>query len=100
MTEREELERQIRELLAADLDSVTLSNKLFQQGVGLFVRLGKTEEERRALVKSELWTLCQSRLRELEQRDLERFREVVKEVEKHRPPGSYVLRLEPAGQPK
>jgi hypothetical protein len=100
VNEREELERQIRELLTADLDAVTLSNKLFQQGTGLFVRLGRTEEERRGLVRSELWSLCQARLRELEKRDLERFREVVKEVEKHRPPGSYVLRLEPAEQPK
>ena len=100
MNERDELERQIRELLTADLDSVTLSNKLFQQGSGLFARLGQTEERRREIVKSELWQLAQTRLRELEKRDLGRFREVVKVVEKHRPPGTYVLRLEPAEQPK
>jgi hypothetical protein len=100
VNERDAIEAQIRELLSADLDSVTLSNKLFQQGSGLFGRLGKTEEERRTIVKSELWQLAQGRLRELEKRDLERFREVVKAVEQHRPPGSYVLRLEPADQPK
>jgi hypothetical protein len=100
VNEREEIEKQIRELLAADLDSVTLSNKLFQQGTGLFPRMGQTEEQRREMVKSDLWKSAQARLRELEQRDLERFRQVVKEVEKHRAPGTYVLRLEPAQQPK
>ena len=97
MNEREELERQVRELLTADLDYVTLTNHLFRQETGLFARLGRTEEQRRALVKSELWVLAQARRHELEKRDLERFREVVQAVEKHREPGSYVLRLEPAG---
>ena len=99
MSEREEVEQQIRELLTADLDSVTLSNKLFQQGTGLFGILGKTEQERRELVRSDLFKMAQARLRELERRDLERFREVVKAVEQHRTPGSFLLQLEPAEQP-
>ena len=100
MDEREELERQIRDLLAADIDSIALSQRLFQQGSGLFARLGQTEEQRREVVRSELWKLSRVRLRELERRDLERFREVVKVVEQHHPPGSYMLRLEATEQPK
>src|SRR5439155_19717083 len=87
--EREQIEQQIRALLTADLDAVTYSNRLFQQGTGLFARLGLTEEERRALVKTELFRAAHARLRELEKRDLERFREVVKQVEQFRAPGSY-----------
>lgn len=96
MTERETIEHEIRELLTADLDAVTLSNRLFQQGTGLFGRLGTTPEERRAIVQSELWKSAEQRLRDLEARDLERFREVERKVEEHRPAGTYVLRLESA----
>jgi hypothetical protein len=100
MNEQEELERQIRELLTVDIDSIALSNRLFQQGTGLFARLGQTEEQRKEIVRSELWKLARERLNELERRDLERFREVVKVVEHHQPPGSYFLRLEAAEQTK
>lgn len=100
MSEREEIERQIRDLLTADLDSVTLSNKLFQQETGLFARLGQTEEQRREIVRSELWKLARARLRELEGRDLNRFREVIKAAEQHRAAVGDVSRQEPAEQPK
>jgi hypothetical protein len=96
---KEELERQIRELLSANLDSVTLSNRLFQQGTGLFVLLGQTEQERREIVHSQLWKLARERLNELERRDLERFREVAR-VEQSQPPGSFHSRLETAEQSK
>ena len=93
MNDRERIEAEIRELLSADLDAVTLSNRLFQQETGLFVRLGTTAEQRRVIVQSELWKASQARVRELEARDLERFREVVGNVEVHRPAGTYTLRL-------
>ena len=80
MNEREELERQIRELLTADIDSITLSNRLFQQGSGLFARLGQRRNNGAKVVHSELWKLAQARLHELERSDLERFRDVVKVV--------------------
>jgi len=100
MNEREELERQIHELLRADIDSISLSQRLFQQGAGLFARLGQTEEQRREIVRSELWKLAKQRLHELERRDLERFREVVKVVERHQPMGNYLFRMEAREQPK
>ena len=53
MYEGEEIERQIRALLTANVDSITFSNKLFHQGIGLFPRLGKTL---RIAVPSCSWT--------------------------------------------
>ena len=100
MTDREEIERRIRELLTADLDSITLSNRLFQQGTGLFALLGQTEEQRREIVRSELWKQARERLNELERRDLDRFREVVKAVEQCQPSGGLNLRLETTQQPR
>ena len=95
MTERDQIEQQIRSLIAADMDSTTFSNLLYQQGTGLFARLGPTIEERRAIIQTDLWKEAQQRLRELEARDVVRFREVVKKVEEYREPGSFVLKLEP-----
>ena len=94
MNEREVIEQQIETLFTADLDAVSFSNRLFQQGSGLFNRLAASVD-RRTIIESDLWKRAKNRLRELEARDLERFREVVKKVEEHRKPGSYVLRLEP-----
>jgi hypothetical protein len=94
--ERELVVRQIEALLTEDTDSTTLSNRLFQQGTGLFGRLGPTEEDRRGVVASDLWKRAKTRLRELEARDLERFREVAKKVEEHWKPGTFVLKLESA----
>lgn len=96
MTEREQIEQQIRNLITADMDSTTFSNLLYQQGTGLFSRLGPTVEDRQAIIQTDLWKLAQQRLRELEARDVVRFREVVKKVEEYREPGSFVLKLEPA----
>ena len=97
MTDRAAIEQQIEALLAAaGLDSVTLSNRLYAQGAGLFSKLGRTPEDRRVVLASDLWRRARKRVRELEEIDLVRFREVVKKVEEHRPPGSYVLKLEPA----
>ena len=55
MTERDQIEQQIRSLIAADMDSTTFSNLLYQQGTGLFARLGPTIEERRAIIQTDLW---------------------------------------------
>jgi hypothetical protein len=98
VTEREELERQVRELLTADLDYITLTNLLFQQETGLFARLGKTEEQRRELVQSELWALAQARRHELEKRDLEHFRKVVQAAQEQHPTRACGYRLEPGGK--
>lgn len=95
MTDREAVERQIEALLTADIDAVSLSNLLYQQGTGLFGRLGPTAEDRRAILRSDLWRRARVRLRELEVRDMDRFREVAAKVAEHREPGTFVLKLEP-----
>ena len=61
MYEREEIERQIRALLTANVDSITFSNKLFHQGIGLFPRLGKTFEDRRSVMQLDLFRAAQLR---------------------------------------
>jgi hypothetical protein len=53
MTAKEQIETEIRELLATETRTTVLSNRLFQQGTGLFAQLATTEDERRALVQTE-----------------------------------------------
>ncbi len=77
MNTREQIENEIRELLNTETRTTVLSNKLFQQGTGLFGKLAATEEERRALVQTELFRTAQSRVRELQYRDAEALREAV-----------------------
>lgn len=74
MTDREQLEQEIRDLLTADLSSIEFSNRVFGQFHGLFPRLGPTEADRRAIIQSELWKQAQTRLRELERQEIERRR--------------------------
>ena len=47
MTTREEIEAEIRRVLAPETRAVELSHALFEQGTGLFSRLAAPEEERR-----------------------------------------------------
>ena len=66
---RDQIEAEIRSLLETEMNAVRLSNKLFQQGTGLFAQLATTEDERRALVRSELFRTAQARVRALQYRD-------------------------------
>jgi hypothetical protein len=85
MADREQTEAEIRHLLATETRTTVLSNKLFQQGTGLFARLATTEEERRALVQTELFRTAQSRVRELQYRDADVLREAAKVVNERLP---------------
>jgi hypothetical protein len=69
MATRDQIEDEIRRLLATEERTTVLSNKLFQQGTGLFAQLAVTEDERRALVRSELFRTAQARVRSLQYRD-------------------------------
>lgn len=69
MLTREQIEAEIRCLLKTEERTTVLSNKLFQQGTGLFAQLATTEDERRALVRSELFRTAQARVRALQYRD-------------------------------
>jgi hypothetical protein len=82
MTTREQIEAEVRHLLATETRTTVLSNKLFQQGTGLFAQLAATEEERRALVQTELFRTALARVRELEYRDADALREAAKVLAK------------------
>jgi hypothetical protein len=75
MTDRTRIEDEIRGLLTADLTSAEFSNRVFGQMDGLFPKLGPTEQDRQQIIGSDLWKRAKARLRELEQRDLERVRQ-------------------------
>ena len=62
---REELENQIRELLASETNYWTLSDKLFGPD-GLFGKMGATIEERQRIGRSSLFKEAQSRIRDME----------------------------------
>lgn len=74
MTDRAAIEAEIRLLLATETRVTVLSNKLFQQGTGLFGRLASNEAERRVVSKSELFREAQARVRDLQYRDADALR--------------------------
>ena len=76
MGEHDSLERQIEQLLIAELTSTEFSNRVFGQFHGLFPRLGTTLVERERIIASDLWKAAQARLRELERRDFARHRKL------------------------
>jgi hypothetical protein len=74
MTTRDQVEAEIRHLLTTETRTVVLSNKLFQQGTGLFARLWSTQEEKRAVMESELFQAAMNRVRDLQYRDAQELR--------------------------
>jgi hypothetical protein len=93
MTEREQIEEQIREALASGTTAVALSNRLFGPD-GLFGRLARTEEERRALAQSPLFRQAQRSLTELQEAEAEEFVRAIKQAQPAVPPGEHRLKLE------
>ena len=96
MTDREQIEEQIRELLASETRAIPLSNLLFQPD-GLFSRLAATEAERRVVSQSPLFRLAQKRLSELQRLEAADFGRVVRQAQAVLPDGGLWLHLE---QPK
>jgi hypothetical protein len=95
MTDREQIEAQVRELLVTETSAIELSNKLFEPPNGLFCRLGLTEEERRGVVQSPLFRAARERLAELREKEVAAFTRAVQEYQAARPEGSFVLKLGP-----
>lgn len=81
----EEVERAIRELLATETRTTVLSNKLFQQGTGLFAQLAATEQERRVLIQTELFQTAMKRVRELQYRDADALHAAAQAVRERLP---------------
>jgi hypothetical protein len=91
---RDEVEAEIRRLLATETRTVVLSNKLFQQGTGLFKFLWATEEEKRAVVESDLFREAMNRVRDLQYRDVEALREASKVLSEKLPDTEFRLTLD------
>jgi hypothetical protein len=95
MTEREQIEQQIRDVLATETQAIHLSNKLFQPD-GLFNRLAKTEEERRLVAQSPLFKQAQARLTVLHKKEMAEFARVVEAAQATLPGDNYLFKLEPS----
>jgi len=95
VTKAEQVEQQIREVLATEAHAIPLSNKLFRPD-GLFNKLAKTEDERRIVAQSPLFKQAQRRLMELQQKEATEFAQAVKQAQAAVPDGSYLLKLESA----
>ena len=76
MSEHQQIEQQIREILAAETHAITLSEKLFSQ-TGLFAALGRSKEERKTVVHSLLFKEAQRRFRELQNQEGDAFMRAV-----------------------
>lgn len=94
MTEREQIEAEIRELIRTESRTVTLSNKLFAPD-GLFSRLASTEDEQRIVGKSALFKEAQRRIRELENKDAAALRTASAQAHAQLPNADFRVRFEP-----
>jgi hypothetical protein len=93
MINREQTEQQIRDVMRNETRAIPLSNKLFSPE-GLFNLLAKTEDERRLLAASPLFTAAQQRLLELQRAEAAEFARVVRQVESPLANENYLLKLE------
>jgi hypothetical protein len=93
MTEREQIEEQIREVLDKETRAIPLSNALFQPD-GLFSRLAGTEAERRVVAQSPLFRQAQKRLSEFQRQEAAEFGRVVQQAQTTLPESGLWLHLE------
>ena len=74
----------IRDVLATEKDSITLSERLFSQG-GLFSHLAHTKGERKKLVRSPLFRKALDRFHELQEEEAEAFLRSVAQALRRKP---------------
>ncbi len=79
MTTRDEVEAEIRRLLAAETSAVRLSNALFTPG-GLFSKLHSNPAEKKAVIDSPLFEEANRRLSELQLHEAARLKKPDKPV--------------------
>ena len=91
---REAAERTIRSLFLAELSAAAFSNKLFTPD-GLFNQIAHNEQERREVVKTELWRDAMVRLRELQYQDAATLADVTRLIGERLPSAAYRVWLEP-----
>lgn len=93
MTEREQVEQQIRDVLAAETTAIALSDKLFRPD-GLFNRLAADEAERRSVSQSPLFREGLQRLSALQKQEAAQFSEAIRKAKGKLQPDGYLLKLE------
>jgi hypothetical protein len=91
--DREQIEAQIREVLATETKAIPLSNKLFRPD-GLFAKLAVTEAERWELIKTPLFREAQRRLSDLQRAEMAAFRDAAGQVESELTSGLISFRSE------
>ncbi len=96
MSDREQVERQIVEVLATETNAISLSDKLFRPD-GLFNQLATTEEERRIVARSPLFQHAQRRLTELQRSESAKFAAAVADAQKVMSGSGLLLKLERPG---
>jgi hypothetical protein len=95
MTNQEQVEQQIREVLRTEDQAIPLSNKLFSPE-GMFNQMAVTEAERRVVAGSPLFKEAQRRLLELQRKEGSEFARIVYQVAPPHASGAYLLKLEQA----
>lgn len=93
MTAKEQIEEQIRQVLANETQAITLSEKLFSPA-GLFNQLAPSEPERRQVVQTPLFRQAQARFRELQHKEAAEFAQVVAQTQAALQDEDYLLKLE------
>lgn len=91
--DKETLESEIRRVLDADQDAISLSNKLFSPG-GLFHQLAPTQAERQSLVLSPLFKEAQRRLSDLKRSEASEFAKSVDQFQTSRSTAPSLYRVE------
>lgn len=98
MTEREQVEAEIRALLASETSGIALGNKLFSPD-GLFNKIAKNEAERRQIIQTPLFKEAHRHYGELVKREAAEFSRIVNQMEASFPPGNYRFRIEQLERP-
>ena len=98
MTEQEQVEAEIRALLASETSGIALGNKLFSPD-GLFNKIAKNEADRRQIIQTPLFREAHRHYGELVKREAAEFSRVADQMQTSLPPGKYRIRLEPLELP-
>lgn len=95
MNSKKNAQERIRDVLATEKDSITLSERLFSQG-GLFSHLAHTKAERKKLVRSPLFRKALDRFQELQEEEAEAFLLGIAQAQRRKPSPAGVKKRRPA----
>lgn len=93
MIDKKSVEQQIRAILDTENDAHTLGNKLFSPD-GLFIRLAKTEAERRHMTQSSLFREAQRKLSDLQHQEAAELSKIVRQAQKQLPGDEHLVKIE------